>query len=68
MKLDAIIERVCRRCWRPLSREIGDTQGGHDRATLGEHMEAVNPEVVFPEGGVTGAETPLISDFVIVGM
>jgi hypothetical protein len=47
---------------------FGDALGGHDRVRLEEYLVAFNPEVVVPEGGVTGAETLCICELVIVGM
>jgi len=41
MHLEAVIERVWRRSWRPRSREFGDALGGRDRASLELHWEAV---------------------------
>jgi hypothetical protein len=40
MHLEAMIERVWRCIWRPLSSEFGDAFGGRDRASLEMHLEA----------------------------
>jgi len=39
--LEAVIERVERYTWRPLSSEFGDTLGGRYRASLEIHLRAV---------------------------
>jgi len=41
MHLEAVIDRVWRYTWRPLSIESGDILGGRDRASLEMHLEAV---------------------------
>jgi len=38
---EAVIERVWRCTWRPRLRELRDALGGHDRASLEMHFEAI---------------------------
>jgi len=50
LHLEAKIERVWRRTWRPRSSELRDVLSGYDRARLEEYLEAVDLE-----GGATAA-------------
>jgi hypothetical protein len=41
MHLEAVIDRVWRFSWRPLSSEFGDALGSPDRASLAMHLQAM---------------------------
>ena len=41
MHLEGVLERGCRRNWRPCSSDFGDALGGRDRARLEKLLEAM---------------------------